>query len=105
MAWNDNVRGTDIQEALDLLIDTHGFIKIDSFMSKHQDFFTDKIFLSVVDLIIAEKAEEFATCDKSCSKSKDICAKCGHLGHFVLYAEELRRDKGKDSTSCWPERK
>eukprot|EP00978_Attheya_sp_CCMP212_P043491 scaffold285110_cov60-Attheya_sp.AAC.1 len=88
MSWNKKVRGTEVQEALGLLIDTHGFIKLDSFVNKHQDFFTDSVFLAVVDLIIAEKAEEFATCDGSCSKSK----------------KQLRSANGKDSTSCWPER-
>jgi hypothetical protein len=105
MTWNTKVRGTDTQDALNLLIDTHGFIKLDSFLSKHPDFFTDNVFLAVVDLILAEKAQEFATCDKSCSKAKDICTKCGHLGQFVVYAEQLRSDNGRNSTSCWPERK
>ena len=95
-------RGADAQEALKLLLDDNGFLKLDLFVQKHQDFVRDPIFLAAADLVLAQKAKEFATCDKSC---KSICAQCGHQGSFVHLAETLRTARDKKSTLCWPERK
>ena len=101
LVWSKNSKGPDAQEALKLLLDDNGFLKLDLFVQKHQDFVRDPIFLAAADLVLAQKAKEFATCDTSC---KSICAQCGHRGSFVRMAVKLRTARDKNSTSCWPER-
>ena len=101
LTWNNRSNGADAQEALKLLLDDNGFLKLDLLVQKHQDFVRDSIFLAAADLVLAQKAKEFATCDKSCNS---ICAQCGHQGSFVQLAETLRNARDKNSTSCWPER-
>ena len=101
LAWNIKARGSDAQEALKLLLDDNGFLKLDLLVQAHQDFVRDPVFLAAADLVLAQKAKEFATCDKSCNS---ICAQCGHQGSFVHLAETLRTARDKNSTSCWPER-
>ena len=101
LTWNTRSKGADAQEALQLLLDDNGFLKLDLLVQKHQDFVRDSIFLAAADLVLAQKAKEFITCDKSCNS---ICAQCGHQGSFVQLAETLRNARDKNSTSCWPER-
>jgi hypothetical protein len=102
--WKKTSTGSVAQEALTLLLDTNGFLKLESLVQKHLDFIKDPIFLAAADLILAQKANEFATCDKSCIGTKAICAQCGLQGNFVLLAEDLRTARDKNSISCWPER-
>jgi hypothetical protein len=102
LAWNNKARGPDAQEALKLLLDDNGFLKLDLFVQKHKDFVRDQVFFAAADLVLAQKAKEFATCSKSC---KSICAQCGFQGSFVQMTEALRTARDKKSTLCWPERK
>lgn len=63
-SWKTGSKGNDAQEALKLLLDENGFLKLDSLASRHLDFIRDPIYLAATDLILAQNSKEFVTCDK-----------------------------------------
>ena len=73
-----------------------GFHKLDTFTEKHKMEYAilskDIISLALVDQIIAIQAEDFVTCDRSCTS---ICSKCGHQGTFTKLAMDLRLNAKK----------
>ena len=83
-------------EALSLLMNA-GFYKLDSAIGTDVK---DLVFLAVWDLIIAMKADSFATCS-DCSRFH-FCTKCNYQGKFMRLAMSLRKSVGKESLSCWP---
>ena len=83
--------------ALKSLMDS-GFLKLDSMINASSS--KDPGLLAVWDLIIATKANAFATCTGECG---DFCEKCNYKGNFGRLAVGLRDEAKKESMSCWPE--
>jgi hypothetical protein len=81
--------------ALSLLLDT-GFYKLDTVIEGDKDI----VRLAVWDIILAVKAQAFATC-AGCDAESEICAKCNYQGNFARWAVEMRQMSGKQSRKCW----
>ena len=88
-----------VQQALEFLLHNQSFIKLDDFVVGDHHVVEDPVLLSVWDLILATKAQEFATCTPGCH---GICQACNHLGKFAETAVALRTEMGKRSRECWP---
>lgn len=86
MMWSDLRKKTGKltntpKEALDLLVNQNGFIKLDSLLKACKVKVKDSGMLAVYDLILASMANNFATCSKEgsfgCSRQAiDVCEKC-----------------------------
>ena len=89
-------KNSSSNSALSLLLDA-GFHKLDTVVEDVQD----QVFLAVWDLILAVKAEAYATCSRCRS---NFCSKCNFNGNFARLSLELRgnSNKSKRSHSCWP---
>ncbi len=83
--------------ALKLLLNQEKFIKLDTLIQGEN--VKDPGLLAVWDIIIATKANRFATCAKGCG---EICQRCNHLGKFAAFAIEARSQSNRSSHECWP---
>ena len=77
--WNGGSKGNGTQEALNILLDDNGFLKLDTLAQKHLKNMKDPLVLAILDLILAMKAKEFTTCSNECHS---ICSKCGYQGEL-----------------------
>jgi len=116
MMWsgsrNSIVNGTaSSQQALHYLLRDNGFIKIDGLLEMQaKKVHDDPGMLAIYDLIIATKANNFATCAKGgktgCNGvTKRLCDACNHVGKFGRLATSLRKDDADhrgSSFECWP---
>jgi hypothetical protein len=101
----------DIPKALDYLIDENDFRWTKGLLQQK-----DIIVYSALDLILAERASVFSTCDRSCKS--ELCSKCNYLGSFSLLAADARTgandqrgfeqkvrhsvDDTRKTLRCWP---
>ena len=78
-------------------------MQLDEFLHKHRESYPipDPIVLAALDLILAARARELATCTKGC---RSVCARCGFQGQFVALTKEMRAEYNKGGTTydCWP---
>jgi hypothetical protein len=95
----EKAKNTSAQDALNFLIHDNGFTKLDTIIDE-QDV-KDPGMLAVWDLILAMKANEFATCTRECHNNL-ICSECNHLGNFAKFAVDMRSQVKRKSASCWP---
>jgi hypothetical protein len=82
----------------------NGFVKIDNLLEK-EDKLQDTGMLAIYDLIIAAKANNFASCVRNgeigCTEeSRRLCEDCNHVGKFGRMATLLRKEKA--TMECWP---
>eukprot|EP01068_Selenidium_serpulae_P014674 Selendium_serpulae@DN6124_c0_g1_i5.p1 len=103
LAWSDRSTGTTAQEALSLLVDDNGFLKLEILMAEQGVKVKDKILHAIYDLILAAKGRQFITCMYSCQGN--FCQKCSWSNsQFAFLATLIRtRDYDKDTVKCWPE--
>ena len=107
--------GTTSQSALHYLLHDNGFIKIDGLLEiqAKKSAYDDPGMLAIYDLIIASKANNFATCARDgrngCNKmTRRLCDSCNHVGKFGRLATSLRKKQRVDgghqgsSYECWP---
>ena len=94
----NKARNSTSQVALKRLMD-FGFFKLDSLIDESS--VKDSGLLAVWDLIIATKAEAFATCSGNCG---NFCKKCNYNGNFARLALGLRENVKKESMRCWPQK-
>ena len=88
----------DAQNALQMLLEKETFFKIDQVYEFLE--LRDPVETAAIDLILAEKASQFATCTKrDCTKT---CLECNYGGSFALLAIGMRTKQNKMSYSCWP---
>ncbi len=80
----------------------HSFLKVGSVVNTTE--VKDMVIYPILDLIVALKATDFATCAKGCRDSHLYCEQCNHQGHFAMLAMDLRGASNKDSLKCWPQR-
>jgi len=117
MMWsgsrNSIVNGTTTtpQQALHYLLHDNGFIKIDGLLEMQaKKVHNDPGMLAIYDLIIATKANNFATCARDgktgCNGvTRRLCDACNHVGKFGRLATSLRKEDGDhrgSSFECWP---
>eukprot|EP00985_Skeletonema_marinoi_P015867 scaffold8315_cov116-Skeletonema_marinoi.AAC.1 len=117
MMWsgsrNSIVNGTTTtpQHALHYLLHDNGFIKIDGLLEMQaKKVHNDPGMLAIYDLIIATKANNFATCARDgktgCNGvTRRLCDACNHVGKFGRLATSLRKEDGDhrgSSFECWP---
>lgn len=119
MMWGGSRRianGTTSQRALQYLLHDNGFIKIDGLLEiqAKKSAYDDPGMLAIYDLIIASKANNFATCARDgrngCNKmTRRLCDSCNHVGKFGRLATSLRKKQRVDggghqgsSYECWP---
>jgi hypothetical protein len=110
MMWSNSRNSTSndttsSQLALRYLLRDNGFIKIDDLL-ENEDKLLDSGMLAVYDLIIASKANNFASCVKNgevgCNKSSQkLCEKCNHVGKFGQLATLFRQENVNDVGSSW----
>ena len=107
---NSTANGTTLaQHALQYLLRENGFIKIDGLLEVQtkNSSYNDLGMLAIYDLIIATKANNFATCTRDgCNKeTKRLCDMCNHLGSFGRLAVSLREHHvdQRGSYECWPQ--
>jgi len=91
-------------EALRYLLHDNGFIKIDNLLGNEHKV-CDSGMLAIYDLIIAAKANNFASCvnggENGCTQaSQSLCKECNHVGNFGRMATLARKEKG--TMECWP---
>jgi hypothetical protein len=99
-----------VQNALRYLLRDNGFIKIDDMLDNDHSQLLDPGMLAVYDLIIATKANNFASCARhgkiGCSElAKKLCEECNHVGKFGHLAMLFRKqslDTVGSSWECWP---
>ena len=101
---NKHAHNTNAREALNWLIQENQFAKIDHMPWMQQ--LPDAVFYLVLDLILAERARVFATCNDKC-KSHELCNPCSYLGNFAKFAlqhrkKHSRRRKDHATFHCWP---
>ncbi|KAG7373458.1 hypothetical protein IV203_034182 [Nitzschia inconspicua] len=113
LMWNGarrNAANTSAPQALELL-HTKGFMKLDETLLVDEDY-EDSIFYVAMDLILASKAQMFATCTARCRWPKyHLCKRCNWIGNFAHLALELRTDTTTTTTTtsatgslpCWPQ--
>ena len=87
------------EAALDLLINQKDFRKIDNLVPISE--MEDSTLLPVWDLILATRADQYATCTRECAKDSG-CGTCNHRGKFGDLAISMRLTAGKVSEKCWP---
>lgn len=92
------------REALRYLHD-NGFVKIDNLLEKEDKLHDTTGMLAIYDLIIASKANNFASCvingKIDCTEeSRRLCEECNHIGKFGRMASLLRKEKA--TMECWP---
>ena len=119
MMWsgsrNSIANGTTTpQQALHYLLHDHDneFIKIDGLLETQAKkvVHNNLGMLAIYDLIIATKANNFATCARDgktgCNGvTRRLCDACKHVGKFGCLATLLRREDGDrrgSSYECWP---
>lgn len=119
MMWsgsrNSIANGNTSQRALHYLLHENGFISISGLLEMHakKSAYNDPGMLAIYDLIIATKANNFATCARDgkagCNKvSRNLCDSCNHVGKFGRLATSLRKERHVDgrhrgsSYECWP---
>ena len=115
MAAKSNTDDTtaNAEMALGFLLDDDGFLKLDRLLPG----LDDAVYYVVLDLLLAEKAASFATCQNSCLRPYRSCQRCNYVGTFAKYALERRRSyrrrrgsrhNGTNTTPdtgtlpCWP---
>ena len=99
-----------VQNALTYLLRDNGFIKIDDLLDNDHSQLLDPGMLAVYDLIIATKANNFASCARhgqiGCTElAKKLCEECSHVGKFGHLATLIRKnslDTVGSSWECWP---
>eukprot|EP01068_Selenidium_serpulae_P006321 Selendium_serpulae@DN4347_c0_g1_i1.p1 len=106
LAWNagkNKTTGPEIDAAVDFLLDEHHFLRFELLMIQQGREYRDKFFAAVYDLILAGKANKFATCVPGCVSK--FCIRCNYrLSNFSPLAVSFRRrDYHKQSLPCWPE--
>jgi len=117
MMWsgsrNSIANGTTTpQQALHYLLHDNGFIKIDGLLETQAKkvVHNNPGMLAIYDLIIATKANNFATCARDgktgCNGvTRRLCDACNHVGKFGRLATSLRREDGDrrgSSFERWP---
>ena len=98
-----------VRNALRYLLQDNGFIKIDKLLGEEHKL-RDSGMLAIYDLIIATKANNFASCARNgvigCTKSSQrVCEECNHVGKFGQLATLIRRESVNNvgsSWECWP---
>lgn len=83
----------------------NGFVKIDNLLEKEDKLHHDTGLMAIYDLIIAAKANNFASCVRNgeigCTEeSRRLCEECNHVGKFGRMATLLRKEK--PTMECWP---
>ena len=81
------------------VLQEEGFQKLDYLLQDEE--IKDSSLLAVWDLIIATRADMFATCSEKCPKLS-LCDRCNFRGSFGSFAESMRTRSSKGSESCWP---
>lgn len=98
-----------VRKALGYLLHDNGFVKIDDLLDNEEKLL-DSGMLAIYDLIIASKANNFASCVRNgavgCTESsQQLCEECNHVGKFgklaTLFRQESVNNVGS-SWECWP---
>ena len=93
-----------VREALRYLLHDNGFVKIDNLLEKDHKL-RDPGMLAIYDLIIAAKANYFASCARNgeigCTEaSRRLCEECNYIGKFGRMVAVIRKEKA--TMECWP---
>lgn len=61
----------------------------------------DLVLYAALDLILAELADVFTSCVRTCVSTFGFCKACNHVGNFAHLAVTLRNKK-PHTYPCWP---
>ena len=102
--WHDytaSARGKNDSGALIYLLE-RGFVKLDYWLPSYfLESVPDLIFLSVWDLVLAQKASKLVTCLGHCRVKRWACAQCHYRGLYSKTMVEMRKSWNKSSIDCW----